>query len=758
MWLDRYENLGFDRRTDMVFRDVTVRFTAEDEETQIDFDAELRRDGSRESWAIDNVRVVRAEDLDEPGEALTVDWVSLPARSDSVESISFSSPDHSGRARQIAWLPTRGRVHPELDDDRFAWRATGSLRVPRSGRWEFRLTSDDGSTLRIDNEIVIWNDGRHSPRARTGAAVLDEGIHTIDARAFEWTGVAAMILEWRGPGEQTWSVIPPSAFVESESTDLAFSDVTANSGLGSQSFWLSMSQAWNDLNGDGYLDVIIGGYRGAALLGGADGSFTRSSDSLTISYYQAAMCDVDNDGDLDFLSAYRGLYENDGRGRFTPRLFPGGVTRFSLAIAAPDFDLDGWSDLAATLGWTPVFARNTGLDSNDSMIEYATDGFSALFERIRVHWYYGSILDVDLNDDGYPDIVHTDDRTGIQALLSSPQGYQLEQVARPISGRYYFVFAMCAAADIDNDGDLDLFNGAHPNGTGNGILINDGQGSFAFEQSAIPDCAQMRWNGATFGDLDNDGDLDIVLRSFYNNTVQIRLNDGQGAFETAGTEIPSPRYPCDVRLVDYDNDGDLDLSIVGLLETRLLRNDLQSDQWLKVRVSGGSGINAAAIGTRVDLIDPETDTLLARRDISSTDGMGAGPFWLHFGGVDPDREYIVRAHFASGVVEQRVIPSQVSTSFDDHSVDRLLSLESVVNRQRRILGWHETNQRQTIMAALRAEIRRRGLTDELIRLRDAGVELDVQQLLRVLGARTVREALGDQAGVLTDLTRDPHRD
>ncbi|KAA0217255.1 MAG: hypothetical protein DYG94_01545 [Leptolyngbya sp. PLA3] len=75
---------------------------------------------------------------------------------------------------------------------------------------------------------------------------------------------------------------------------------------------------------------------------------------------------------------------------------------------------------------------------------------------------------------------------------------------------------------------------------------------------------------------------------------------------------------------------------------------------------------------------------------------------------------------------------------------------------RRMARWQETDQTGVSAAALRAEMRRRGMIEELLNLREAGLEHEVRQLLAALGAQTRTEALGSTVGVLTDLagTRD----
>lgn len=89
-------------------------------------------------------------------------------------------------------------------------RFTGRVRVDRSGTWEFRTTSDDGSGLWINDTHVVSNDDRHAMRSRTGALHLDDGWHELDLRFFEATGSHGLLLEWRGPGHGSWTVIPSS--------------------------------------------------------------------------------------------------------------------------------------------------------------------------------------------------------------------------------------------------------------------------------------------------------------------------------------------------------------------------------------------------------------------------------------------------------------------------------------------------------------------------------------------------------------------
>jgi outer membrane protein OmpA-like peptidoglycan-associated protein len=86
--------------------------------------------------------------------------------------------------------------------DRFEWFAIdyqGRIMLPQAGTYTFRLTSDDGSKLFIDGELVIDNDGIHGPGNMDGEATLAAGIHDVRVQYFQGPREeVALVLEW-GP-------------------------------------------------------------------------------------------------------------------------------------------------------------------------------------------------------------------------------------------------------------------------------------------------------------------------------------------------------------------------------------------------------------------------------------------------------------------------------------------------------------------------------------------------------------------------------
>ena len=96
-------------------------------------------------------------------------------------------------------------------EEGYALRFMGLVEVPATGVWTFHLTSDDGSVLRIDGDLVVDNDGLHSATTRSGRVALERGLHRIEVGFFEAGGQDDVVLEWTGPETPRQSV-PTAAF------------------------------------------------------------------------------------------------------------------------------------------------------------------------------------------------------------------------------------------------------------------------------------------------------------------------------------------------------------------------------------------------------------------------------------------------------------------------------------------------------------------------------------------------------------------
>jgi hypothetical protein len=103
-------------------------------------------------------------------------------------------------------------------DDRFALRYSGFIEAPTTGLYTFWTTSDDGSQLLIDGQLVVDNGGMHGAIERTGTVGLVAGKHSIEVRFFEGAGGESLEAAWQGP-QMGKSAIPASALSCLEQAD-----------------------------------------------------------------------------------------------------------------------------------------------------------------------------------------------------------------------------------------------------------------------------------------------------------------------------------------------------------------------------------------------------------------------------------------------------------------------------------------------------------------------------------------------------------
>ncbi len=96
--------------------------------------------------------------------------------------------------------------------DSFGVVFTGGVRIDTAGTYDFELSSDDGSRLRIDDREIVLNDGIHGLVAKTGSIALTAGTHTLRVEFFERTGGEGLLLRYRLAGG-TFAEIPAALLV-----------------------------------------------------------------------------------------------------------------------------------------------------------------------------------------------------------------------------------------------------------------------------------------------------------------------------------------------------------------------------------------------------------------------------------------------------------------------------------------------------------------------------------------------------------------
>jgi hypothetical protein len=325
-------------------------------------------------------------------------------------------------------------------------------------------------------------------------------------------------------------------------------------------------------------------------------------------------------------------------------------------VAAFDFDGDGDLDLfgipgSQQPGINEAFLNN--LDPDDrpgTAFGFTVHGGGDLSTAIAAQ----GVIDTDLNDDGYVDVLAAN-RAGDFAILLNDGVGVFEQFSPSAFGIQDPAGDGITTADVDNDGDLDL------------LLVSDGTGQLYLQQSAGVYIEDQRFPGIEgymggFADLDNDGDLDLVFAG----DDEVFINDGNGAF-TGGSSLPTAGIndPRALAFADIDNDGDLDVAFaVKRSRNWLVRNDFNGGNWLKVRLVSPQGM-AGAFGARTRIYPAGEAgqpgaTLLGQRESRSNYGyLGQDDPVLHFGlGAETVVDVVVTFPDGTEVTQSNVSANQ----------------------------------------------------------------------------------------------------
>lgn len=216
----------------------------------------------------------------------------------------------------------------------------------------------------------------------------------------------------------------------------------------------------------------------------------------------------------------------------------------------------------------------------------------------------------DLNNDGYYDIIEPNYSGFFQQGQPQPlliyfnDGNADFDAGSDSIGDFNGRIRQVAIGDIDGDGYLDIYA---PDGWGgqggmaDALFINQGDGTFVDEGDARLPAQQYFAGAARFGDLDGDGDLDLLVADGYGQGSKddaygvVMLNDGDGYFDVGGS-VPSGGVgfdPDDIDLIDIDRDFDLDVLInMHAGKSSLWENDGAAnftditDQWVDQPAQG----------------------------------------------------------------------------------------------------------------------------------------------------------------------------
>jgi tetratricopeptide (TPR) repeat protein len=398
--------------------------------------------------------------------------------------------------------------------------------------------------------------------------------------------------------------------------DGTFTERTSQAGLEGQLGGLNMMQT--DYNNDGCKDILLlrGGWqiaqRKSLLRNNCNGTFTDVTAASGLarpatSSQTAAWADINNDGLLDLFvgneESASQLFVNKGGTMFEDISRAAGVDRvaFTKGVSAADYDNDGFVDFyVSNFKGANFLYRNNHDNTFTDMARVAGvagpgHGFAT--------WFF------DYDNDGWSDLFATSYFTSVDESV-----------------RTYLGLAHNAAS-------LKLYR-------------NLGDGGFRDVTNEVGLDKVFMPMGANFGDMDNDGFLDIYLgtgnpsyASLLPN-VLLRNKEGKSFVDvTASSGTGELHKGHGVAFADLDNDGDEEIvaEIGGATPgdshpLRLFENPGHGHDWLSLRLVGVK-TNRAAIGARITLTvhNDGRGTRSIHRIVGSGGSFGASPLEQHIG-------------------------------------------------------------------------------------------------------------------------------
>ena len=515
--------------------------------------------------------------------------------------------------------------------------------------------------------------GRHMhPEAASEAAASFERYLQLepDDLGVRWLlNLAHMLAGTYPDGVPSKYVLKPALF-RSETRVPRLIDVAARTRLGSME--IAGGTVADDLDGDGLVDVFLTSvdYCSQARLYGStrEGTFEDRTEAAglvgQLGGINAVHADYNNDGRLDLFIMRGGwevpmrnsLLRSNADGTFTDVTREAGLLDASQAthsVAWADFDNDGWLDLFVAHELTPSqMFRNRRNGTFEDVTARAGVGSTAFTKGVVAGDYDGN---------GFADL-YLSNMFGDNILFRNNGDGTFTDVARAAGVERPFASFPTWFFDYDNDGLLDLFVASYPNSLEEfvkhyvkqpldaeplALYRNKGDGTFADVSVEAGLNRVVPAMGSNFGDLDNDGFLDMYLGtgtpSFATLMPNIMLKNDRGrrfldVTEASGTGNLQKGHG--VAFVDLDNDGDEDvvLNSGGAVpgdryEDSLYENPgIAGRNWISVRLVGETS-NRSAIGATIRLTLPraEAGSAIRYREVTTGGSFGASSLAQHIG-------------------------------------------------------------------------------------------------------------------------------
>jgi FG-GAP-like repeat/ASPIC and UnbV len=464
-------------------------------------------------------------------------------------------------------------------------------------------------------------------------------------------------------------LLKPDLF-ESEAPMPRFFDVARPAKLGRMD--VAGGTIAEDFDGDGLVDLFLTSvdYCSPVVLyrNRGDGTFEDRTEAAGLLSQLGGIntipTDYNNDGWIDIFIMRGGweaamrnsLLRNNGDGTFTDVTREAGLLdggRATHSVAWLDYDNDGWVDVFVAHEMTPAqLFRNKGDGTFEDVSARAGVGITAFTKGVVAGDYDGN---------GYPD-VYLSNMFGDNALFRNNGDGTFTEVGKALGVEKPFASFPTWFFDYDNDGRLDIFVDGYPNSVEEFVKYYLGQPAAAETMMLYRNAGDGRFEdvtrktrldrvvpgmGSNFGDLDNDGFLDMYIGtgtpSFGALMPNVMLkNDAGKRFldVTADTGTGNLQKGHGIAFVDIDSDGDQDvfLNSGGAVPGDRYDESLYENpgtpgrHWIKVKLVGVKS-SRAAIGANitVSLPQPELGSRIRYREVTTGGMFGANSFTQHIG-------------------------------------------------------------------------------------------------------------------------------
>lgn len=449
----------------------------------------------------------------------------------------------------------------------------------------------------------------------------------------------------------------------------------------------SWTISWVDINKDGFDDLYVTdmGLTAPNLIymnnknGGFSAGQILPEDGVSMSNTWA---DVDNDGDEDLLVLNNGrnvnrFYKNDNGTLVldSSKSFTQEISYYHGGAFA-DFDNDNKVDLFMC-NYFPT--KYNELHRNNTSGNFEKDASNSV--SLEANSSLGPTW-ADYDQDGLMDLFVPNGQGNKNSLFHNDGNGTFSKSNTIVSQEGGKSVGSCWG-DIDNDGDLDLFV-TNTNTTTNFLYKNLGNGTFEKITNSIVNQGGSS-HGCSFADIDNDGDLDLFVT---NDRIRkfLYFNDGQGNFTENREEMITYNFGLSFghSWSDYDHDGDLDLAVATHSNQKnyVFKNNGNPNNWLEINLNATIS-NGSAIGAKIFVT---ANQMTQMREINSQSGFGGqSSYTQHFGLSN------------AGVIDTIVVkwPSGVIQNLSNVTPNQILEITEPIQRKVTGIVYLDTNQDAT---------------------------------------------------------------